>query len=396
MKSLHSRVIGIVVNEIFGYGGFGGFGMVARTLIKLLTEIGYSVVVITVKYTGGKAVQSDVIDGCQSLVLEYWSPKNAYRAVLSSMSLAKFIITIKPDAFIFIEPIHYFHIALQVKWVTDLVSPDTKIIVNFQDPRSLEDVARILDNQLETRVEGNKHRALTQYSRGLQLIKGLLRRADGYIAQAKFIARKAEEIFELEETPVVIPNAVEVPATIEKPEPNPPTVLFLGRLDPIKRPWIFFNLAKLHSDVHFIVAGCTHFHTIMDPIINAYRNVPNLSFQGLVTGEEKSELLLSSHVLVNTSVYEALPVSFLEALAYNISLLSCQNPEGLTEKYGFYTGEIAGEGNSSEPIFSAGLQHLLKDRWFDLGRLGRKYVQEEHTFHKVKEKLGEYLNNLDI
>jgi len=396
MKHSKSRIIGVVVNEIFGYGAFGGFGMVARSLMRLLKEMGYSVFVITVKYTGGTSVQKDVIDECEALILQYWSSKNFYRFIISAPSLAKFIATKKPDALIFIEPVHYFHIALQVKLMANIVSPSTKIIIDFQDTRSLEDVSRILDNRLELRVQGDRRNAIKQYARGLKLTKVIMDSADGYFSQAAFLARKAEQIYNLKETPTVVPNPVDVPDGLQKPQPNPLTVLFLGRLDPIKRPWIFFKLAKYHPRVRFVVAGSTHFHAVMDPLINAHNNIQNLSFLGIVTGQEKNKLLCCAHILVNTSIYEALPVSFLEALAYGMPILSCQNPESLTKKYGHYTGQIDGEGDSAELIFSEGLQTLLNSRWFDLGQKGREHILHTYSFPKVKQKLEDYLNKLDI
>jgi glycosyltransferase involved in cell wall biosynthesis len=396
MKHSSSRSIGIVVNEIFGYGAFGGFGMVTRSLMRLLREIGYSVFVVTVKYTGGSSVQKNIVDGCESLLLQYWSPKSFYRVIVSAPDLVQFISTKKPAALIFIEPVHYFHIALQVKLLANIASPKTKIIIDFQDTRSIEDVSRILNNQLEQRATGDPCNALKQYSRGLKITKYLMENADGYFSQATFLAEKAKKIYALKETPVVIPNPVDIPVFLQKPNPNPPTVLFLGRLDPIKRPWIFFKLAKYHPQVNFVVAGSTHFPALMEPLINNYRDTPNLSFRGLVTGQEKSSLLSSSHVLVNTSVYEALPVSFLEALAYGVPILSCQNPEGLTAKYGYYIGQINGDGDSSELLFSQGLRSIINGGWFELGQKGREHIINEYSFSKVKEKLSGYLKSLDI
>ncbi len=58
--------------------------------------------------------------------------------------------------------------------------------------------------------------------------------------------------------------------------------------------------------------------------------MPNLRLTGFVTEEEKSRILASSWALMNTSVREALPVSFLEALAHKTPIISGEDPDGLT------------------------------------------------------------------
>lgn len=66
-------------------------------------------------------------------------------------------------------------------------------------------------------------------------------------------------------------------------------------------------------------------------------------------------------ILVNTSIHEALPITFLEALAYGTLLVSCRNPEDLTSKFGRYTGPVLGDGFDKVPLFTSAIEELIEN-----------------------------------
>ena len=99
-----------------------------------------------------------------------------------------------------------------------------------------------------------------------------------------------------------------------------PTVVFLARLDPYKRPWIFAALARHFPDIEFRFLGQSHFS---GPGAWKTDDLPaNVRFCGHVDEDEKTRLLSEAWVAVNTSVHEGMPVSFLEALACETPFLS--------------------------------------------------------------------------
>ena len=102
---------------------------------------------------------------------------------------------------------------------------------------------------------------------------------------------------------------------------------------------------------------------------------------GQVDQQQKTELLTSAWVLVNTSIDEALAVSFLEALACETPLVSCQNPEGIVSRFGIYVGRWNGTGMEAVPLFVDALQRLLQEDSLRrrLGRQGREWVTNTHT-----------------
>jgi glycosyltransferase involved in cell wall biosynthesis len=176
-----------------------------------------------------------------------------------------------------------------------------------------------------------------------------------------------------------------------------PTVCLLGRLDPIKRPWIFFELAKKFKNVDFLVCGRSSYPKVMNPIIEQYQSVENLKFLGLVEGENKADILSKSWVIVNTSIHEGLPCSFEESFAYGTPIISSVNPDDLVSKFGFYTGENVGYGTDEPTMkrFQEGLDKLLSDKK-ELERLGleaREYIEKIYNFDVFEKSLRNILSD---
>jgi glycosyltransferase involved in cell wall biosynthesis len=116
-----------------------------------------------------------------------------------------------------------------------------------------------------------------------------------------------------------------------------------------------------------------------------------VSLPGHIDGEEKIRLLSSAWALVNTSIHEALPISFLEALACETPILNCQDPEGTTSRFGVYVGRWDGTGLEGLPQFVEGLKRLLNDEPLRrrLGQEGRRWVQTHHTGVRFAEAFSE-------
>lgn len=104
---------------------------------------------------------------------------------------------------------------------------------------------------------------------------------------------------------------------------------------------------------------------------------------GFIDGLEKSRILDDSWILVNTSVSECLPISFLEAAAHGCSILSPHDPDGFASRFGVH---------SAHTELDTGLRWLLRDEnWREKGKEGYRYVKEHHEEKKVIEQhISEY------
>ena len=339
-----------VATEYFGWGRYGGIGKATREIASGVAGRGFEVHAVVPR--GGGQRRVEVVDG----VTVHCHPIHAYPFT------GRLYREIEADIYHSEEP----------SWGTRLAMDSVggaKHMVTAQNPRTADDWMRV-------RRYYPLRRSL--YNRFIQPgVYAAVRRSDAVFCQARFIACKTRELYGLESAPGFLPNPVEVPPG-EPRKSVTPTACFLGRLDGEKRPETFFNLAKCFPDVRFIAAGRAHNPARDRRLRERYGGVPNLELPGFLTGEGKSRVLEESWVLVNTSVHECLPVSFLEAAAHGCAVLSPHDPDGFASRFGYHAA--AGD-------YAYGLGWLLEDdRWRERGMRGRRYVSEVHEKKRVIDR----------
>jgi glycosyltransferase involved in cell wall biosynthesis len=241
-------------------------------------------------------------------------------------------------------------------------------MVTCQNPKDVEDWRRV------NKFYSLRRRLFNTFLGGY--LKDTVRKMDAVYCQAKHNISKTREIYNLQTDPGFLPNPVEVSNT--KPEKaDEPMVCFLGRFDGEKRPELFFELARRFPHVRFIAMGKAHDEQRDQELRKLYNRIPNLEMPGFVEGLEKEQLLERCWVLVNTSVSEGLPVSFLEAAAHRCAILSFHNPDGFASRFGYH----ASDGNLDQ-----GLEFILEgERWRERGQKGYNYVAEVHEKEKVAD-----------
>jgi glycosyltransferase involved in cell wall biosynthesis len=211
--------------------------------------------------------------------------------------------------------------------------------------------------------------------------------------QAKYIADKVKHMFSLNYLPTFLPNPVSIPANqIEKDEK--PTVLFLGRWDPIKRPDVMLQIAEKLPNVQFVCCGVANlmFKDYFEPLIKKARKLANVNYMGYVVAEKKNTVLNKSWILLNTSSRECLPVSFLEAAAYRMAIVSPNDPDSFASNFGC---KIHDKENVKEYVDAINTL-ILDDKWREKGNAARKYVQETHELkHVIEEHIKIYNSWID-
>jgi glycosyltransferase involved in cell wall biosynthesis len=265
--------------------------------------------------------------------------------------------------------------------------PRTAVIVWVRDPRVPRDDARISSIRIpeapETAARGLKAPDCTSLG-GVARWSRWLRRPLLFATPAPSLAAKVPESYGVDPPHVAfLPNIVEIePAAEKSPRPS---VVFLGRLDPYKRPWIFVELARCLPDVEFLMLGKAHFEG--KGAWQPRALPPNLRVLGHVGEEEKSKRLASAWALVNTSLHEGLAVSLLEALACETPPVASVNPEGVLSRFGVQVEEAEGDGLAALPSYASGLEHLLGDATLraHLGREGRRWVRSTHSANRFGE-----------
>jgi len=350
----------LVADEFFAWGVYGGFGAFSRKLAMELVKKGHDVEVIIQRFSNQQKPigETDVLDGIPIIIVPLKKLEKLRRRQLY-----------KKDVDVLHSQCGEFD-----TWLTFRENPHIPRIVTFQDPRSKEELALTMPYE--------KYSSYPWYKAlWVKLMFYLYKRAvqSAVVAsQAKFKIPLVKEMFGLDNVSW-LPNFVDVPDSLPK-KADKPTCLFLGRLDPIKRPDMYCFLPRFFPNIDFYVLGSSHFSGMNERLRGEFKNVTNLCFMGLDAGRLKQELLDKSWILVNTSVYECLPVTFLEAAAHGCAILSCQNPDGFASSFGMHV-------QPSIESFRTGLNLLLEnDLWRRRGEEAYEHAKQFYSTSVVMDQ----------
>ncbi|WP_290540629.1 glycosyltransferase [Alistipes sp.] len=362
--------VALIVDEFFGGGGtaFGGIGFLARNYIaKYIPCDDIRIDVLIGRHHGLSAASRIRVDD----VFLYRLPGRHF--------IARWLKRKRYD--LYFSP--------EMTW--DMLSYEgkshTPLLFWVQDPRPWTDWLEIQTVGMypetcywKTSIYESVHRL---YAQGRV----------SFVSQGRYLADKARILYRLaEKTPVAyLPNPIDVetgfdPETCVKRD----EVVFVGRIASVKRAWLFCEIARRMPEYEFYLVGQAQLEKERNEAIMApYRTgIPNLHFVGHLEGEAKFRRIREAKILINTSIHEALPVTFLEALACGTLLVSCQDPDGMTSRFGIYIGPVLGDGFDKVDLFVDAVRTLMGDeaRRKELSVAACEYVK---TVHGV----GEFIRN---
>jgi len=353
----------LVTDEFFSWGYHGGYGYFTRKLGRELVKSGVDVECWVHKISSEQKPvgEFEEIDGVQVKTLprnkigKYWKNKSLY----------------KTDA----DVIHSECGRLDTFLVFKR-NPDVPKVVTVQDLRSKKDWEKIGESQTKNILWD--WWVTKKYRQALQM-------ANIVSCQANHLKRKIRELLGYRKEIVLLPNFCDPPSK-QVAKSDRAKALFLGRLDPIKNPELCFKLAKELPDVDFYVLGKAHDRNRDSLLKKTYGEIGNLHLLGHNSGEIKEKLLCKSWFLVNTSLYECLPVSFLEAMSHKCALLSTRNPDGYTAMFGCHCQQTVSS-------LRDGFVSLVEDGWREKAERGYRHYMENHTTERgVKNHLELYEN----
>ena len=366
-----------VCSEYFGWGGtYGGFGSLTRILAENLVKRGIDVHVLTPKRKkASAATQMDDYGEINGVKIHSFNSRIKWRLGFKMKEFPEL-----PESQIFhSQAIDFWGYFFRKQ------TPDAIHLVTAQDPRPIDELK---ESYFPYYPDMATLKWRLKFEIKQRMCKEFCKNVDMVYVQAKYISNKVKTMFGLDYLPKFLPNPVSIPeGKIEKNDC--PTVLFLGRWDPIKRPDIMLEVAKRLPNVQFICCGVANerFKDYFAPLLKKARQLKNVHYMGYVQSEVKANLLSKSWILLNTSMRECLPVSFLEAGAYNQAIVSPNDPDDFASNFGY---KIQDKENIDEYV--AAIKSLLvNDGWKEKGNLAKKYVQENHELKCVIDRhLGVY------
>ncbi|MDR0535285.1 MAG: glycosyltransferase [Puniceicoccales bacterium] len=340
--------VALLVDEYFGALGtpFGGYGFLARRYVA--KHIPCDDIEIEVLLRRGKGYflgKSHLVDGVKVSRL----PRNS---ILGRLWLKKR----NYDLFLSIE------LTRQSAKIMRIAGEKTKLMLWIQDPRP----KKKWDEEIATMKIINDpcfyDRNAVEMVGRLEAEKRLL-----WLTQDPSLVPLATELYERPRMieAALLPNPVEMDFSFDAAGAEKENrVIFLGRLEAQKRCWLFCEVARRMPRLEFFVIG-QFFRWIEEnkKTLKPYMEnpPPNLHFVGHLDAGKKIEMLKTSKILLNTSIWEGIPISWLEALSYGTLLVSNLDNGGLVSRFGIHTGENLGDGFDGIPAYVAAIEKLLSD-----------------------------------
>lgn len=364
--------VGLIIDEFFGGAGtaFGGYGFLAREYIS--------------KFIPNEDIEVDVLlgKGAKKFFAEEYRVDDilAYRLPSRKWFAKRWLKKRNYDIYLSIELTNNYVLMNEE-------NNRKKLILWIQDPRPQYEW-----DEIET------VKLFPEYNYYNQDIYDLVhdwykQNRVKFISQGLFLNQKAIDLYNLDPDVSIsyLPNPINIDQEFEvKKFPKKNMIIFLGRIESVKRGWLFCEIAKKMPEYQFYILGKTfRDENRNSEIMSDYYTIPNLHFAGHVEGLEKERYLKEAKILVNTSIHEALPISFLEALSYGTLLVSNRNPEDLTSKFGIHVGDVLGDGFDKVDLYVDAINYLLSN---DLER--EKTSIEAIEYIKNIHNVPKFINDL--
>lgn len=263
--------IGIVANEFFDkdYTRMGGFGWAAKRAAEVLNSDPF----FFPYFLSSKIVQDGKHNQLHGIPVEQITGNRIKRAFS--------LLSKKIDLFFTIDYRTSYNSVLNAL-------PYLPVITWVRDPRSPEDVKKILTLKIPGDPNGIPRGISPIPTDELVQIKNRWPFHRKVILANKIPHMKEKNLdtYGLPGSDYILPNPSVLnyrKTSVEKNEE--PLVVYLGRLDPIKRPWLFVDLARHLPDVRFLMMGKSHFtgNGAWNPV-----DVPeNVTFLGHTDQKEK-------------------------------------------------------------------------------------------------------------
>lgn len=170
-------------------------------------------------------------------------------------------------------------------------------------------------------------------------------------------------------------------------------IVFIGNFKKIKQPDVFVMLSRYfeeRDDCKFLMIGRDSSNKYYN-VINSIENKKNLEWLGEIPNDEVNNILSSTYLLVNTSLYEGFANTFIQAWLRGVPVLSLHvNPDSLlnNQGLGLCSGNFTG--------LCSDLEFLLNNQNFrkEMSKRCREYAEKEHSLINISTKFEEIIEKL--
>jgi glycosyltransferase involved in cell wall biosynthesis len=175
-------------------------------------------------------------------------------------------------------------------------------------------------------------------------------------------------------------------------------ILWAGNMTPNKRMRLVFELANKLPEQRFAVAVNPGDVRMMADAERAAAGCGNVCFLGSLATEEMERWFDRATLVLNTSVVEGFPNSFLQAWIRGLPVISAGvDPDGIISKYGLGAVVAVKQGDAAEiEKLASRTRAIMTDSSLrqTLGQAGLAYVKANHSPEVIGKQLDEALSEL--
>ena len=162
---------------------------------------------------------------------------------------------------------------------------------------------------------------------------------------------------------------------------HPTEIIWISSIQKMKQPELFLELARLLPDTRFrMIGGASVDREYYEQIKNEAEKIPNLAFTGFVPPGDVQKYYENAMVIINTSLYEGFPNTFLEAWSNAIPVVSLNvDPDEII------CDKNLGIHSKNPDQLLLDVKKLVRDRPLreTLGMNGKNYLEDEHSAESV-------------
>lgn len=217
-----------------------------------------------------------------------------------------------------------------------------------------------------------------------------LTKADLVIAQTAAQADLLKNRFQRDSITIKNPMDLSSFAKTTAQDNTLPMVLWVGKSDNVKRPEICLALASQYPQYSFVMIMNRSNAAVFEQILQ--NTTPNVKIIEFVPFDQIEAYFAYARVLINTSVFEGFPNTFLQAGKYGVPVVSLKvDPDNFIHDH--QCGIVA---DGSMEFFVNGFQQLMNDSEFHQTCAAniRHYVKENHELTSKVRELNRAISKL--
>ena len=409
--------IGFVCSEYFSYGekdgkliptsSHGGFGFLTKTKAEYMVSLGHDVHVFT--YISSFDFDRNTAEVFEENGVKIHLIPEKQKIGMNSISTGlKYLLSSPQENKYFKETV--IDEGIQILQFEDTpttlliseIGGVSKILV-FQDPFDYYDINLLVDSEHNylNLLNGNwlfytiKQKGNFSNETAINLlhkksfvnpVRRIIEKSSLPIifTEADFIGTKVRNLFNLSYTPETLRNPIRIFDKVQK-KTDKPSFVWVARWDPQKRPDTMLHIAsKLpHYDFFMIgtaTRGSKSYISVEDKLSSYFSKYSNIHILGFVDESTKRDYIGKSWGLINTSIREGLPITFLETLAEGTPIISYIDPDNYVSRFGIKV-------DYNEESFIKGIEQAVSERLYHkIGQDERSYALREHDLGVVMNK----------